>query len=247
MLRFFRHIRQRLLTDNKFSKYLLYAIGEILLVVIGILIALQIDTWNENQKSDAKAQGYYIQLLEDLNSDIVFAKSMIKDYHNYLKEYEEYTNSFTNDQLTPDAVYDRLSALALGNPPLVFNSSTVETLQSSGEIGLIPLGIRNRLIDIKRLQNEMIERNDVGMDAQIGLIQDINRYAGSTTLPKRLLNQPKISGYLNIDNNVRELILLYEGVHRWKSITISMINTLLEEMLMDIDTIIALINAELKK
>jgi hypothetical protein len=48
MLRFFRQIRQRLLpiaigTNNKFSKYLLYAIGEILLVVIGILIALQID------------------------------------------------------------------------------------------------------------------------------------------------------------------------------------------------------------
>jgi hypothetical protein len=47
MLRFFRQIRQRLLTDNKFSKYLLYAIGEILLVVIGILIALQADFWNE--------------------------------------------------------------------------------------------------------------------------------------------------------------------------------------------------------
>ena len=55
MLRFFRQIRQRLLpiaigTDNKFSKYLLYAVGEILLVVIGILVALQIDNWNEERK-----------------------------------------------------------------------------------------------------------------------------------------------------------------------------------------------------
>ena len=50
MLRFFRQIRQRLLTDNKFSKYLLYAVGEILLVVIGILIALQINNWNEERK-----------------------------------------------------------------------------------------------------------------------------------------------------------------------------------------------------
>ena len=49
MLRFFRQIRQRLLTENKFSKYLLYAIGEILLVVIGILIALQVDSWNEER------------------------------------------------------------------------------------------------------------------------------------------------------------------------------------------------------
>ncbi len=50
MIKFFRKIRQRLLTENKFSKYLLYAIGEIVLVVIGILIALQINNWNEHQK-----------------------------------------------------------------------------------------------------------------------------------------------------------------------------------------------------
>ncbi|MCB0373030.1 MAG: hypothetical protein KDD31_08480 [Muricauda sp.] len=50
MIRFFRNIRQRLLTENKFTKYLIYAIGEILLVVIGILIALQINNWNENRK-----------------------------------------------------------------------------------------------------------------------------------------------------------------------------------------------------
>ncbi len=50
MLRFFRQIRQRLLTDNRFNKYLLYAIGEIVLVVVGILIALQINNWNDDRK-----------------------------------------------------------------------------------------------------------------------------------------------------------------------------------------------------
>ena len=62
MLRFFRQIRQRMLTHNKFSKYLLYAVGEILLVVIGILIALQIDNWN--QERIFRAQQY--SLLKDL-------------------------------------------------------------------------------------------------------------------------------------------------------------------------------------
>lgn len=47
MIKFFRKIRQRLLTENKFSKYLLYAIGEIILVVIGILIAININNTNE--------------------------------------------------------------------------------------------------------------------------------------------------------------------------------------------------------
>jgi hypothetical protein len=50
MIRFFRKIRQKLLTENKFSKYVLYAIGEIVLVVIGILIALSINNWNEQHK-----------------------------------------------------------------------------------------------------------------------------------------------------------------------------------------------------
>ena len=46
MIKFFRKIRQRLLTENKFSTYLIYAIGEIILVVIGILIALQVNNRN---------------------------------------------------------------------------------------------------------------------------------------------------------------------------------------------------------
>jgi len=47
MIKFFRKIRQQLLAENKFTKYLIYAIGEIVLVVIGILIALSINNWNE--------------------------------------------------------------------------------------------------------------------------------------------------------------------------------------------------------
>ena len=66
MLRFLRQIRQRLLTDNKFSKYLMYAVGEILLVVIGILIALQINTWNE-ERIERKNE---VKLLKELRADL---------------------------------------------------------------------------------------------------------------------------------------------------------------------------------
>jgi len=51
MIKFFRKIRQNLLSEGKTGKYLKYAIGEIVLVVIGILIALSINNWNENRKS----------------------------------------------------------------------------------------------------------------------------------------------------------------------------------------------------
>jgi len=69
MIKFFRKIRQRLLTENKFSKYLLYAIGEIVLVVVGILIALQINNWNEARKNHNNLEGYLIFMLEDIESD----------------------------------------------------------------------------------------------------------------------------------------------------------------------------------
>ncbi len=68
MLRFFRRLRQRLLADHKFSKYLLYAIGEILLVVIGILIALQIDNWNENHNRRKEEIGYLTALRKDFET-----------------------------------------------------------------------------------------------------------------------------------------------------------------------------------
>ncbi len=66
MIKFFRKIRQRLLTENKFSKYLIYAIGEIVLVVIGILMALQINNWNNNKNEIAEMKNYYVKIHEEI-------------------------------------------------------------------------------------------------------------------------------------------------------------------------------------
>ncbi|NNK81436.1 MAG: hypothetical protein HKO93_08045 [Flavobacteriales bacterium] len=78
MIKFFRRIRQRLLSESKFSKYLIYAIGEIILVVIGILIALQINTWNEERKDSQTASILAESLIADLNKDRDFIKNAIQ-------------------------------------------------------------------------------------------------------------------------------------------------------------------------
>ena len=70
MIKFFRKIRQKLLTENKVSKYLLYAIGEIILVVIGILIALSINNWNENRKSRVIELKVLKQIEGDLSKNL---------------------------------------------------------------------------------------------------------------------------------------------------------------------------------
>ena len=93
MLRFFRQIRQRLLTDNKFSKYLLYAVGEILLVVIGILIALQIDNWNEERISEKQMTSYLKSLENDLKTDTTNFVLVIKAYENIIARKENIKRS----------------------------------------------------------------------------------------------------------------------------------------------------------
>ena len=70
MIKFFRKIRQKMLTENKFSKYLLYAIGEIILVVVGILIALQINNSNDQRIEKTKEIKYLTNIKIDLNKDI---------------------------------------------------------------------------------------------------------------------------------------------------------------------------------
>ncbi len=70
MIKFFRHIRKRLLTENKPLKYARYAIGEILLVVIGILIALSINNWNEGRKDNLKEQAILNQLQEEYTANL---------------------------------------------------------------------------------------------------------------------------------------------------------------------------------
>ncbi|TLP71099.1 DUF6090 family protein [Maribacter sp. ACAM166] len=70
MIKFFRKIRQKTLTENKFGKYLTYAIGEIILVVIGIFLAIQLNNLNENRKEVDKEVSFLLRLKDDFNSDI---------------------------------------------------------------------------------------------------------------------------------------------------------------------------------
>ena len=74
MIKFFRHIRKSLLEENKMGKYFKYAIGEIILVVIGILIALQINNWNEGRKAKNNEAVLVKQLLVDAKKDSIFLK-----------------------------------------------------------------------------------------------------------------------------------------------------------------------------
>jgi len=85
MIKFFRHIRQQLIMENKTSKYFKYAIGEIILVVIGILIALQINNWNETKKTKEKEQQILTEIISDLDYTLLDLDRVINKRTNNLK------------------------------------------------------------------------------------------------------------------------------------------------------------------
>ncbi len=77
-MKIFRKIREKLISGNKFSKYLMYAIGEIILVVIGILIALQINNWNQARKDDRALKEYLVKIKSHTIEDLRQLDTLIK-------------------------------------------------------------------------------------------------------------------------------------------------------------------------
>ncbi len=99
MIKFFRKIRQNLLMKNKTGKYFKYAIGEIVLVVIGILIALQINNWNEQRKDNIKEQAMlkrlekeFISNREQLLDKIQLRNTLIENCRQLLEYYNQPEN-----------------------------------------------------------------------------------------------------------------------------------------------------------
>jgi len=98
VIKFFRKIRQKLLSENKFSKYLIYAIGEIVLVVIGILIALQINNLNEEKKNREFEKEILIQIQENINIDKLALKHIVNDFSKAITSSEKILQSDVSDK-----------------------------------------------------------------------------------------------------------------------------------------------------
>ena len=144
MIKFFRKIRQQLLSENlpnqqagKSTPYLLYALGEIVLVVLGILIALQINNWNEHQKNARAEQ----QLLKDLNQEFQMNQNLLLKKSNevnkgidlqetYLKKLA--TGNYTYKDLT-DYQVNIIQGAGTSDPTY----GVINSLISSGDLKLI--------------------------------------------------------------------------------------------------------------
>ena len=139
MIKFFRHIRKSLLLENKTGKYFKYAIGEIVLVVIGILIALSINNWNEERKEGIQGKAYVSEIYNDLKKDILRINDILKKL-----EINKVTSRQILEILESEDKYIADSSLFVSNMlntnaviHVRRQNSTWDELTSSGKIAMI--------------------------------------------------------------------------------------------------------------
>jgi hypothetical protein len=141
MIKLFRKIRQRLLTENKFNKYLLYAFGEIVLVVIGILIALQINDWSEHRKLLRTNGALMERMVDELQInlyrlhylDTAYTAGGVQLGYNPMLMRIDTALSFINDELSEEQLVWLLETPYLYDASLYnLSSSVYKELLSSG-------------------------------------------------------------------------------------------------------------------
>jgi len=147
MLTFFRRIRKGLLDNGNTSRYFVYAVGEIALVVIGILIALQINNLNDQAKESQTEEMLLIQLESDLQKSLIDIKLNIR-IHN---KVEESSNILINHIDQDLSYHDSLAfhfASAFLWSRLVINEGAYETIKSHGVEIISNIELRKKMIDI---------------------------------------------------------------------------------------------------
>lgn len=135
MIPFFRKIRKKLADDNQFLKYSRYAIGEIVLVVVGILIALQINNWNEERKEKLQETKILYNLKDEFQENLQnlrFKDSILKTTINNLETVFEELK--LKDKLYTGKELDSILSLSLSSPTWIPSEFILIDLKSSGNL-----------------------------------------------------------------------------------------------------------------
>lgn len=233
-MKLFKGSRQQLIQENNVKKYLLYAIGEILLVMIGITLAFQVDNWNESREKKIAEIRTYENIRNQINGDKELIQNQI-DYNNYYMAQFEYARKIimTNDRSQMDTL-----GVIVGNltnySDFDREGNIYETLVNSGEIQLL----RNqRIVDRIRVLEQRY--NYINRMESIHYDVMIDYAARSITSVINFASAEVIKPELIFTHEFQNLIFLLVQIMREKDNTyLSAIN--------EIDGILALIDEELK-
>ncbi len=155
MIKFFRHIRQSLVMENKTGRYLKYALGEIVLVVIGILIALQVNTWYEASKKNKLKQVYVQNLINDLTKDTIQLNARLKENEEGFVKHSDSLLAVIKEPTTKAKDVKNMAQISglIGLRTMnTYNTNTLNILTSTGNIDLFEDFIIQEIMELNRLQ-----------------------------------------------------------------------------------------------
>ncbi len=160
MIKLFRNIRKNLLNEGKTTRYFKYAIGEIILVVIGILIALQINNWNEGRKDNKQMLTNIHSIEEDIESDLLDFQNINALYNkqikagSYIIPIMESKNTQIADSLKFILDFNEMSSTRT----IIKSNDTWNFLNASGIISEFPDSkLKKMLQDYNRDYNQLVE------------------------------------------------------------------------------------------
>ncbi len=219
MINFFRKIRKKLADDNKPLKYARYAIGEIFLVVIGILIALSINNWNENQKTETKIKNSLIALRNDLVQDTV----LIRERLPFIIEQYQLNESLRARVAKPNATVDTLISIIRHefNPnwsvQVIYNTNTYNSLNQTGLIENLSDSLKTNIKNFYNKKFSLMDRVEKSTNDYRGKITSyVNTYTfGSTPIHDQGALIDSLV-WKDIDN--RHLAATFQGISNFKRI-----------------------------
>ena len=152
MIKFFRKIRQNLLSEGKTGKYFKYAIGEIVLVVIGILIALQINTWNESRKQKQIEKQVLKSLFQEIEKDKTALKQIDYQYKKDLLKISYFRKLYWKEQLSMAEALDLKNFFGFVNHDVNPNRITYDEMINTGKLYYLSnQNLVNKIIDYYEL------------------------------------------------------------------------------------------------
>lgn len=172
VIRLFRKIRQNLLSESNYGQYILYASGEITLVIVGILLALQIDNWNENRKQTIQKNLMIQSLYNDLKMDSVLNEQTLK----ILQQDTATVMSFIRRMSGSNANIDTLIQIARFefdpriNVTVTFNNNTLKGLLATGTLNLLDKWMQDEILQLSVMHEDYISRTELNLGAYVNQV-----------------------------------------------------------------------------
>ena len=209
MIKLFRNTRRKLLYENKFSKYLAYAIGEIFLVVVGILIALWINSMNQERINEAKAVTILNEIQRDLKKDINEAKSII----NRFITHDSIARLLLWDKLTADEMFsDETKSYGIVFQDITFKTSENGYVNFKRNLNNIPIkynSISNKLKDLYDTRRADVEaKNEVIISNVLENLDRVNRFDWNVASLKGAMPD-EAKNYFMRDLEFKKIVLKY--------------------------------------